>query len=126
MWAVCITSINHVLKLNGYGRRQAKVNGKRLRFKGWETLVTYLPNKTMLLLKSIPLALLLTTPWFQVNHKPTVKAQATKVYICTGPKAQVFHATSNCSGLSRCSGSIVSLTEAQARAKGRRPCKKCY
>ena len=39
MWAVCITSINHVLKLNGYGRRQAKVNGKRLRFKGWETLV---------------------------------------------------------------------------------------
>jgi len=28
-----------VLKLNGYGRRQAKVNGKRLRFKGWETLV---------------------------------------------------------------------------------------
>ena len=78
----------------------------------------------MLLLKSIPLALLLTTPWFQANHKPTVKAQATKVYICTGPKAQVFHATSNCSGLSRCSGSIVSLTEAQARAKGRRPCKK--
>ena len=41
MWAVCITSINHVLKLNGYGRRQAKVNGKRLRFKGWETLVTH-------------------------------------------------------------------------------------
>jgi len=29
----------------------------------------------MLLLKSIPLALLLTTPWFQVNHKPVVKAQ---------------------------------------------------
>ena len=89
-------------------------------------IITYLPNKTMLLLKSITFALLLTTPWVQVNHKPAVKAQATKVYICTGPKAQVFHATSNCSGLSRCSGSIVSLTEAQARAKGRRPCKKCY
>ena len=44
MWAVCITSINHVLKLNGYGRRQAKVNGKRLRFKGWETLVN---NETL-------------------------------------------------------------------------------
>ena len=80
----------------------------------------------MLLLKSIPLALLLGTPWFQVHRKPVIKAQATKVYICTGPKAQVFHATTNCSGLSRCSGSIVSLTEAQARAKGRRPCKKCY
>ena len=34
MWAVCITSISHVLKLNGYGRRQTKVNGKRLRFRG--------------------------------------------------------------------------------------------
>ena len=45
MWAVCITSINHVLKLNGYGRRQAKVNGKRLRFKGWETLVTPFASK---------------------------------------------------------------------------------
>ena len=39
MWTVCITSIRHVLKLNGYGGRQAKANEKRLRFKGWETLV---------------------------------------------------------------------------------------
>ena len=41
MWTVCITSISHVLKLNGYGGRQAKVNEKRLCFKGWETLVIY-------------------------------------------------------------------------------------
>ena len=40
MWTDCITSISHVLKLNGYGGRQAKANEKRLRFKGWETLVT--------------------------------------------------------------------------------------
>ena len=39
MWTVCITSIRHVLKLNGYGGPQAKANEKRLRFKGWETLV---------------------------------------------------------------------------------------
>lgn len=39
MWTVCVTSISHVLKLNGYGGLQAKVNEKRLRFKGWETLV---------------------------------------------------------------------------------------
>ena len=39
MWTVCITSISHVLKLNGYGGPQAKVNEKRLCFKGWETLV---------------------------------------------------------------------------------------
>ena len=34
MWTVCITSISHVLKLNGYGGPQAKVNGKSQRFKG--------------------------------------------------------------------------------------------
>ena len=42
MWTVCITSIRHVLKLNGYGGPQAKANEKRLRFKGWETLVNIL------------------------------------------------------------------------------------
>ena len=40
MWTVCITSIRHVLKLNGYGGPQAKVNGKSQCFKGWETLVS--------------------------------------------------------------------------------------
>ena len=44
MWTVCITSISHVLKLNGYGGRQAKVNEKRLCFKGWETLVNSLTD----------------------------------------------------------------------------------
>lgn len=80
----------------------------------------------MLLLKSITFALFLTAPWVQITHHLAVKAQATKVYICTGPKAKVFHVSPNCSGLGRCSASIISLTEAQARAKGRRPCKKCY
>ena len=42
MWTDCITSISHVLKLNGYGGRQAKANEKRQRFKGWETLVKLL------------------------------------------------------------------------------------
>ena len=40
MWTDCITSIRHVLKLNGYGGPQAKANEKRQRFKGWETLGT--------------------------------------------------------------------------------------
>ena len=39
MWTVCITPIRHVLKLNGYGGPQAKVNEKSQGFKGWETLV---------------------------------------------------------------------------------------
>ena len=34
--------VKHVLKVNGYGGRQAKGNEKRQCFKGWETLVIYL------------------------------------------------------------------------------------
>ena len=33
-----------MLKLNGYGGPQAKVNEKRLCFKGWETLVNELTS----------------------------------------------------------------------------------
>ena len=39
MWTHCITSISHVLKLNGYGGRQVKGNEKRQSFKWWQTLV---------------------------------------------------------------------------------------
>ena len=41
MWIVCITSVRHVLTVNGYGGRQTKENEKSWCFKGWETLVTY-------------------------------------------------------------------------------------
>ena len=46
MWTVCITSISHVLKLNGYGGPQAKVNEKNQGFKGWETLVILVGRPT--------------------------------------------------------------------------------
>ena len=42
MWIVCITSVRHVLTVNGYGGRQTKENEKSWCFKGWETLVTNL------------------------------------------------------------------------------------
>lgn len=48
------------------------------------------------------------------------------VYICTGPKAAVYHRTKHCSGLNRCSGDIVSVSLSKAKGMGRRPCKKCY
>ena len=48
MWTVCITSISHVLKLNGYGGPQAKVNEKNQGFKGWETLDVLLLFDTMI------------------------------------------------------------------------------
>lgn len=39
MWTDCLTSIIHVLKLNGYGGRHAKVHERKQCFKGWESLV---------------------------------------------------------------------------------------
>ena len=47
MWIVCITSVRHVLTVNGYGGRQTKENEKSWCFKGWETLVS---NKYKLIL----------------------------------------------------------------------------
>ena len=41
MRTVCITSVSHVLKVNGYGGRQTKENEKSWCFKGWETLVIF-------------------------------------------------------------------------------------
>jgi len=41
MWIVCITSVRHVLTVNGYGGRQTKENEKSWCFKGWETLVNH-------------------------------------------------------------------------------------
>lgn len=48
------------------------------------------------------------------------------VYICTGPKAKAYHKTKDCSGLNRCSGNIVAVSQSKAREMGRHPCKKCY
>ena len=46
MWIVCITSVRHVLTVNGYGGRQTKENEKSWCFKGWETLVILLYVKS--------------------------------------------------------------------------------
>ena len=46
MWIVCITSVRHVLTVNGYGGRQTKENEKSWCFKGWETLVNDLRPST--------------------------------------------------------------------------------
>ena len=50
MWIVCITSVRHVLTVNGYGGRQTKENEKSWCFKGWETLV----NLKALAIKKCP------------------------------------------------------------------------
>ena len=52
MWIVCITSVRHVLTVNGYGGRQTKENEKSWCFKGWETLVIYSLLNALLFYKS--------------------------------------------------------------------------
>lgn len=54
MWIVCITSVRHVLTVNGYGGRQTKENEKSWCFKGWETLViNYLRLKARFILQIV-------------------------------------------------------------------------
>lgn len=48
------------------------------------------------------------------------------VYICTGPKATVYHASKKCKGLSRCSGEVKEISLTDAKEMGRRSCKICY
>ena len=48
MWIVCITSVRHVLTVNGYGGRQTKENEKSQCFKGWETLVREFIHETFI------------------------------------------------------------------------------
>lgn len=48
-----------------------------------------------------------------------------KVYICTGPKAKVYHSTSKCKGLNRCSRKVIAVSYEKIKGK-RRACKTCY
>mgnify|MGYP003522114312 CR=1 FL=1 len=54
------------------------------------------------------------------------RANGHKVYICTGPKARVYHKTDECRGLDRCSGDVESVSLEQAKGMGRRECRICY
>lgn len=47
------------------------------------------------------------------------------VYICTGPKAKVYHKYNDCRGLERCSGEVKEISLEKAK-KIRRPCRICY
>lgn len=60
------------------------------------------------------------------SYAATENHQEVYVYICTGPTASRYHRSQYCSGLNNCSGSIVQVTLAKAKAMHRTPCKKCY
>lgn len=77
-------------------------------------------------MKSKILLMLLLTFSLQSVGNSTYDAAAEKVvYICTGPKAKVFHRTERCKGLNKCSGEIKKVPLKDARDMGRRPCKMC-
>ena len=56
----------------------------------------------------------------------TLENSSSTVYICTGPKAKVYHSISTCRGMSRCSEKVIPVTLAQAEKMGRRECKICW
>ena len=71
MWIVCITSVRHVLTVNGYGGRQTKENEKSWCFKGWETLVNIIQFCVHFSAgKCCPLGywLYINTPWDVLGH----------------------------------------------------------
>lgn len=56
--------------------------------------------------------------------KSTIKSDY--VYICNGPNSKVYHRSSSCKGLSRCSTEIQKTTIQIALNKGRRECRMEY
>ena len=91
--------------------------------------------KSKLLLALFALSTLTTFSNGASDNAPTIRtAQAKepqkkaeeKVYICTGKSAKRYHRTSNCRGLNRCSGKIVSISKSAAEKGNRTPCKICY
>jgi hypothetical protein len=48
------------------------------------------------------------------------------VYVCTGGSATKYHSHSNCRGLNRCKGKVVSMPISNAKEQGKTPCKICF
>lgn len=74
-------------------------------------------------MKRFLLTLLFIFPVLITNAERQQAVQT--VYICTGPKAVVYHHTAKCRGLSKCSGQIKKVNLAEIK-KTRRACKICY
>lgn len=60
------------------------------------------------------------------SYQVTSVVKAEYVYICYSKTAKVYHSTSYCSGLNRCTHEIKKITKQGAIDLGRRSCKICY
>jgi hypothetical protein len=49
-----------------------------------------------------------------------------EVFLCNGPYSKVYHKTSDCRGLAKCSTSIESIEVSTAVKRNRRECRYCY
>ena len=76
-------------------------------------------------MKTLIFALALCMPLGYSMSSRSVEEQ-NLVYICTGPKAKVYHKTKNCKGLSTCSGSIKEISLESAKSMKRRAGRICY
>lgn len=77
------------------------------------------------MIKRLTILLFCCVSFISANSTETVQASGT-VYICTGPKAYAYHRTRVCSGLNKCSSSVISVSDSKAKAMGRHRCNKCY
>ena len=48
------------------------------------------------------------------------------VYVCMSHGSVAYHDSDRCAGLNRCTHTIKTMSEAQARELGKRACRKCY
>lgn len=73
---------------------------------------------------TIALIGILLTPVFTVSCATAEAATTEEVYICTGPKAKVYHSTPKCKGLDKCSGTIKKVPKSSTKRRGCKICTK--
>jgi hypothetical protein len=62
------------------------------------------------------------------NHKKVIAKPAAgpKVYICGNGRTEVYHSSSDCAAMRRCTYQTLVMSQQQAQASGLRGCMKCY
>ena len=77
----------------------------------------------VLLAIGMTLAACVTTTSCASSEATNVEAvRSDYVYICTGPKAKVYHSTPRCSGLNNCSRSVKKIPRSSTSRRGCRRC----
>lgn len=67
--------------------------------------------------------LLLVTLLDNNLHYNSINSEDLNVFICNGPNSKVYHLSSTCKGLNRCSTKVSKVSISIAASKGRRACK---